>query len=138
MAPCPGPVSCGSNGCGRQQPGTQESGAHQAAQPPALVQVDMRSGGFKGYRAVVTKPSGQRFWVDMPVAGADTFLHDQLAGGSVGGLYREKRVPEDPQSLDQYGYNQVGAQGGLWGLVGLCAGLVRLAGCSQRVQGVPA
>ena len=67
----------------------------------------MRSGGFKGYRAVVTKPGGQRFWVDMPVPGAETFLHDQLAGGSVGGLFREKRVPQDPQSLDQYGYNQV-------------------------------
>ena len=25
----------------------------------------------------------------------------------MGGLWRSKRVPPDPQSLDQYGYNQV-------------------------------
>ena len=100
----------------------------------------MRSGGFKGYRAAVTKPSGQRFWVDMPVAGADTFLHDQLAGGSVGGLYREKRVPEDPQSLDQYGYNQVGAPRchACRLRAGVRAGSVMLTGCSQRMSVGPA
>ena len=67
----------------------------------------MRTGRFKGWRAMVTTPDGQSSWVDLPRPGAPTHIEDQLAGGTLGGLWRAKRVPPDPQSLDQYGYNQV-------------------------------
>ncbi|KAK9845482.1 hypothetical protein WJX81_007602 [Elliptochloris bilobata] len=62
---------------------------------------------FPGYRAVVTRPNGSQAWVDMPYAGADTFTHDHLAGGTKGGNWRAKRSQMPPVSANEFGYNQV-------------------------------
>ncbi|KAK9792719.1 hypothetical protein WJX73_003140 [Symbiochloris irregularis] len=69
--------------------------------------VDMLTGPWPGFRAVVSLPDGQQRMVQMPNAGAPTFLEDHLAGGTFGGFWRSRRMADDPVSLHEYGYNQV-------------------------------
>ena len=61
---------------------------------------------FRHHRAVVTKADGSHTWVNMPQAGADSFLQDYSAGGGSGAIYRFKRVPQTLGGPDSYGYNQ--------------------------------
>lgn len=88
------------------------------------VQIDMMTGPWPGFRALVTLPDGQQQMVQMPHAGAQTFLEDHLAGGTFGGFWRSRRMAEDPVSLHQYGYNQV------------CAGLLGCADLNVEVLGI--
>ncbi|KAK9817111.1 hypothetical protein WJX72_009705 [[Myrmecia] bisecta] len=62
---------------------------------------------WEGFRAFVTRPDGSVFWVNMPSAGAETYIYDHLAGGTGGGIWKGKKVPQQPVALYQYGYNQV-------------------------------
>ena len=79
------------------------------------MQVEMMTGNWPGFRALVTLPDGQQRMVQMPHAGAQTFLEDHLAGGTFGGFWRSRRMADDPLSLHQYGYNQVGKACGIAG-----------------------
>ena len=62
---------------------------------------------FPGYRAVVTEPDGSQKWVNLPIAGTEMFTSDHMAGGTLGGQWRNKRLPQMPADLSQVGYNQV-------------------------------
>lgn len=63
---------------------------------------------FKGYRALITRGNGKKFWVDLPYAGLDTFLRDYSSGGYYGGaFFSKKRIPREPGNPSEYGYNQV-------------------------------
>ena len=62
---------------------------------------------FPGYRAVVTEPDGSQRWVNLPFAGTEMFTSDHMAGGTLGGQWRNKRLPQMPADLSQVGYNQV-------------------------------
>lgn len=64
-----------------------------------------------GGKAVVTAADGTVRWVDMPTAGAETFLKDYSAGGGKGAIWRFKRVPKEKVAMYQYGYNQARAGG---------------------------
>lgn len=45
-------------------------------------------------------------WVNLPTAGAETFLQDYNGGGK-GSIYSFKRVASEKVAQYQYGYNQV-------------------------------
>ena len=64
------------------------------------------------YRVVVKKGDGGEAWTALPRAGAQVFHQDYMGGGTMGGAWRDKRLPDEPGGVPQYGYNQVAFQGG--------------------------
>lgn len=62
---------------------------------------------FPGYRVVVTEPDGSQRWANLPTAGTEMFTSDHMAGGTLGGQWRNKRLPHVPADLGEVGYNQV-------------------------------
>lgn len=59
------------------------------------------------YRAVITAADDTVKWVDLPTAGAETFMQDYSAGGGKGAIHSFKRLPSVKVAQYQYGYNQV-------------------------------
>ena len=60
------------------------------------------------YRVVVEREDGSQAWAALPVAGAQVFHEDYMGGGTMGGTWRAKRLPDEPLAVPEYGYNQVG------------------------------
>jgi ATP-dependent metalloprotease FtsH len=67
----------------------------------------LRLNVWDGYRAVITKSNGDKFWVDLDFSGSSSFMLDYQGSGTIGSIFRRKRGGSRKPCIEELGYNQV-------------------------------